>query len=64
MGGNKPLPRRSFSPQFKAEVVELVRTSGKSIGGVEMRAISIPSKGSSRTLDATDDDAERWGLSG
>jgi transposase len=31
MGGKKPRPDRSFSPEFKAEVVELVRTGGKSI---------------------------------
>ncbi len=34
MGRKKARPRRSFSKAFKAEVVELVRTSGKSIGEV------------------------------
>jgi len=31
---NKKSQRRQFSDQYKAEVVELIRTSGKSIGGV------------------------------
>src|SRR5947208_342854 len=30
-------PRRRFSKEFKAEVVELVRTSGQSVGGVARR---------------------------
>ncbi len=34
MGKKPPRPRRSFSPEFKAEVVELVRQPGKTVGGV------------------------------
>jgi transposase len=30
----KPRPRRSFTPEFKAEVVELVRQPGKTVGKV------------------------------
>jgi transposase len=30
-------PRRSFSKEFKAEVVELVRTSGQTVGAVARR---------------------------
>jgi len=30
-------PRRSFSKEYKAEVVELVRTSGQSVGAVAKR---------------------------
>jgi len=30
----KPRPRRSFTPEFKAEVVELVRQPGKTVGSV------------------------------
>lgn len=41
-------PRRSFTRQFKAEVVELCRTSGKSIAEV------------SRDLDLTETAVRRW----
>ncbi|MDP9070854.1 MAG: transposase [Actinomycetota bacterium] len=34
MGRKKARPRRSFSKAFKAEVVELVRTSGKTVPDV------------------------------
>jgi transposase len=34
MERKKPRPRRSFTPEFKAEVVELVRQPGKTAGGV------------------------------
>ena len=32
--GKKPRPRRSFSPEFKARTVELIRTTGKSVAQV------------------------------
>ena len=41
-------PRRSFSPEFKAEVVELVRASGKSIPQV------------ARDLDLTETAVRSW----
>ncbi len=41
-------PRRSFSDQFKAEVVELVRSSGKTVGEV------------SRDLDLTETAVRAW----
>src|SRR6266480_6986060 len=41
-------PRRSFSPQFKTEVVELVRTSGKSIAAV------------AREMDLTETAVREW----
>lgn len=41
-------PRRSFTPEFKAEVVELCRTSGKSIAQV------------CRDLDLTETAVRRW----
>jgi transposase len=41
-------PRRSFTPQFKAEVVDLCRNSGKSIAEV------------CRDLDLTETAVRRW----
>jgi len=41
-------PRRSFSKQFKDEVVDLVRTSGKSVAGV------------ARDLDLTETAVREW----
>jgi transposase len=34
MAKRKPRPRRSFTPEFKAEVVELVRQPGNTAGSV------------------------------
>ena len=34
MAGKKPRRRRSFTPEFKAEVVALVRQPGNTAGGV------------------------------
>ena len=47
---NKPRQRRSFSPEFKARTVELIRTSGKSIGEV------------CRDLDLTETAVRKWVL--
>jgi len=44
----KRRPRRSFSPQSKTEVVELVRTSGKSIAAV------------AREMDLTETAVREW----
>lgn len=44
----KPRTRRHFSPEFKARTVELIRTSGKSIGQV------------SRELDLTETAVREW----
>ena len=41
-------PRRSFTPEFKAQTVELVRTSGKSVAQV------------CRDLDLTETAVRRW----
>ena len=41
-------PRRSFTPEFKAETVDLVRTSGKSVAQV------------CRDLDLTETAVRRW----
>jgi transposase len=43
-----PRARRSFSAEFKAETVELVRSSGKSVGEV------------CRDLDLTETAVRRW----
>ncbi|MEU1729006.1 transposase [Nonomuraea sp. NPDC005692] len=34
MGKKKPRPRRSFTPEFKAEIVELCRRGDRSVGHV------------------------------
>ncbi|WP_445529470.1 transposase [Streptomyces cyslabdanicus] len=34
MGRKKPRPRRSFTPEFKAEIVELCRRGDRSVGQV------------------------------
>ncbi|MFB7223720.1 transposase [Streptomyces sp. NPDC056227] len=34
MGKKKPRPRRSFTPEFKAELVELCRRGDRSVGQV------------------------------
>lgn len=47
-GGRAPRARRSFTSEFKAEVVELCRTSGKTIGQV------------ARDLDLTETAVRRW----
>jgi transposase len=44
----KPRPRRSFSPEFKARTVELIRSSGKSVGQI------------SRELDLTETAVRQW----
>ena len=44
----RPHKRRSFTPEFKAEVVELCRTSGKTIARI------------ARDLDLTETAVRRW----
>ncbi|MBT2370301.1 transposase [Streptomyces sp. ISL-10] len=34
MGKKKPRPRRSFTPEFKSEIVELCRRGDRSVGQV------------------------------
>ena len=48
MAGKKPRRRRSFTPQFKAEVVALVRRPGSTAGGV------------ARELDLTETAVREW----
>jgi transposase len=43
-----PRPRRSFTPEFKVETVQLIRTSGKSISQI------------CRDLDLTETAVRRW----
>ncbi len=45
---NKKRKRRNFTPEYKAEVVELIRTSGKSVGEV------------ARDLDLTETAVRDW----
>ena len=46
--GKKPRKRRSFSKEYKAEVVRLIETSGKSVGQV------------AQELDLTETAVRRW----
>jgi transposase len=48
MARKKPRPRRSFTPEFKAEVVELVRQPGKTVSSV------------ARELDLTETAVREW----
>ncbi|MFJ7949825.1 transposase [Streptomyces sp. NPDC096354] len=34
MGKKKPRPRRSFTPEFKAEIVKLCRRGDRSVGQI------------------------------
>ena len=43
-----PRPRRLFPPEYKAEVVELIRTTGKTVGQV------------ARALDLTETAVRQW----
>jgi transposase len=43
-----PRPRRFFPPEYKAEVVELIRTTGKTVGQV------------ARELDLTETAVRQW----
>jgi transposase len=43
-----PRPRRCFPPEYKAEVVELIRTTGKTVGQV------------SKDLDLTETAVRQW----
>lgn len=48
MTGKKPRRRRSFTPEFKAEVVALVRQPGNTVGSV------------ARELDLTETAVREW----
>ena len=48
MGRKKPRPRRSFTPEFKAEIVELCQRGDRSLGQV------------ARDLDLTETAVEEW----
>lgn len=48
MGKKKPRPRRSFTPEFKAEIVELCQRGDRSIGQV------------SRDFDLTETAVREW----
>jgi transposase len=48
MGVQVPRPRRFFPPEYKAEVVELIRTTGKTVGQV------------ARELDLTETAVREW----
>lgn len=59
----KPRPRRSFSPEFKARTVELIRTSGRSIGEVSADLDLTETAVRQWVRQADIDDGQREGLS-
>ena len=59
----KPRRRRSFSPEFKARTVELIRTSGKSIGQVAADLDLTETAVRQWVRQADVDDGQREGLS-
>lgn len=48
MGERRPRARRTFTPEFKAEIVELCRTSGKSVAEI------------CREMDLSETPVRRW----
>ena len=48
MGVQVPRPRRFFSPEYKGEVVELIRSTGKTVGQV------------AKELDLTETAVREW----
>jgi hypothetical protein len=59
MGRKKPRPRRSFTPEFKAEIVELCQREDRSVGQVEAcaRPKCKPNSAVSRSASTT---AHSW----
>ncbi|MFD3925684.1 hypothetical protein [Streptomyces sp. NPDC058614] len=39
--GKKPRPRRSFTPEFMAEIVELCRRGDRSVGQIANQAVRV-----------------------
>jgi transposase len=50
--GKKPRPRRSFTPEFKAEIVDLCQRGGRSVGQV------------AGDFDLTETSVREWGEAG
>lgn len=62
MGRKKPRPRRFFTPEFKAEVVELVRRPGNTAASVA-RELELTESGVREWVRQADiDDGHRDGL--
>jgi transposase-like protein len=59
MGKKKPRPRRSFTPEFKAEIVELCRRGDCSVGHDDLRRRVRVGKPSPATTMAVADRAIR-----
>ncbi|WP_167739525.1 transposase [Streptomyces subrutilus] len=62
MGKKKPRPRRSFTPEFKAEIVELCRRGDRSVGQVARDFELTETAVRSWVRQAEVDDGERDGL--
>ena len=62
MERKKPRPRRSFTPEFKAEIVELCRRGDRSIGQVALDFDLTESNVRTWVKQAQIDDGERPGL--
>ncbi|ROR38177.1 transposase [Kitasatospora cineracea] len=64
MGKKKPRPRRSFTPDFKAEIVELCRRGDRSVGQVAKDFDLTETAGRDWVGQAEVDAGERDGLTG
>ncbi|PWI05169.1 hypothetical protein DIZ27_41060 [Streptomyces sp. NWU339] len=62
MGKKKPRPRRSFTPEFKAEIVELCRRGDRSVGQVAKDFDLTETAVRDRVKQAEVDAGERDGL--
>jgi transposase len=62
MGKKKPRPRRSFTPEFKAEIVELCRRGDRSVGEVAKDIDQNQNPGRGWVKQAEVDTGERDGL--
>ena len=59
MGKKKPRPRRSFTPEFKAEIVELCQRGDRSIGQVA-RDFDLTEPGSRISFPMAPSASRRW----
>ncbi|MFG2716114.1 transposase [Streptomyces goshikiensis] len=62
IGKKKPRPRRSFTPEFKAEIVELCRRGDRSVGQIARDFELTETAVRSWVRQAEVDDGERNGL--
>jgi transposase len=59
MGVQVPRPRRFFSPEYKGEVVELIRSTGKTVGQVAKEQLDLTETAVREWVKRADLDAGR-----